>query len=200
MHTRITEVPVDDLIFELQYLRKLNQRADITNTEIESALRALLLTEPTIITPFELFSHCRLNNNYEPPTESEYESVVSEREELIEKNSNLLSLPDQETELIPDDCSVTIPVLNQADLVISTASAQITPSNPTLPSAIEKTSTNTPSPFTSIPISHQPKLPSRRVTFPHLEQPLRVTIHHLLECRQEERLGYSRHPLRRRIE
>ncbi len=166
LHTRITEVPVDDLIFELQYLRKLNQRTDISNTEIESALRALLLTEPNIITPFELFSHCQLKTNYEPPTESEYESVVSEREELIEKNSNLLPILDQETELIPDDRLVTIPVSGQADLVISTTSAPITPSNPTLPSAIEKTSTDTPSPFTSTPISHQPKLPSRRVTFP----------------------------------
>ncbi|EFX65826.1 hypothetical protein DAPPUDRAFT_332807 [Daphnia pulex] len=166
LHTRITDVPVDDLIFELQYLRKLNQREDITNTEIESALRALLLTEPTIITPFELFSHCQLKTNYEPPTESEYESVVSEREDLIEQNSNLLPLSDQETELIPDDRLVTIPVSSQVDLVISTTSAPITPSNPTLPSAIEKTSTSTPSPFTSTPISHQPKLPSRRVTFP----------------------------------
>jgi hypothetical protein len=56
LHTRITEVPVDDLIFELQYLRKLNQRTDISNTEIESALRALLLTEPTIITPLNFFT------------------------------------------------------------------------------------------------------------------------------------------------
>ncbi len=63
----------------------MNQSTDVSNTEIESALRALLLTEPTIITPFELFSHCQLKTNYEPPTESEYESVVLEREELIEK-------------------------------------------------------------------------------------------------------------------
>jgi hypothetical protein len=78
-----------------------------------------------------------------------------------------LPFPDQETELIPDDRLVTIPVSSQADLVISTTSAPITPSNPnpTLPSAIEKTSTNTPSPFTSTPISHQPQLPSRRVNF-----------------------------------
>ncbi len=77
-----------------------------------------------------------------------------------------MPIPDRETELIPDDRSVTIPVSSQADLVISTTSVPITPSNPTLPSVIEKTSTNTPSPFTSTPISHQPKLPSRRVTFP----------------------------------
>ena len=90
----------------------MNKRADITNTEVETALRALFLTEPTKITPFDLFTHCRLKTNYESPTKSDYESVLSVREGLIETNSNLLPVPNQETELNLDTLSVAVPVSN----------------------------------------------------------------------------------------
>ncbi|KAK4013849.1 hypothetical protein OUZ56_026402 [Daphnia magna] len=54
-NTRITEIPVDDLIFELQYLLRNGKKIELTNKEVGTALRALLLTEPTIFTPIELF-------------------------------------------------------------------------------------------------------------------------------------------------
>ncbi|KZS06227.1 Uncharacterized protein APZ42_030419 [Daphnia magna] len=57
-NTRIMEIPVDDLIFELQCLLRNDKKIDLTNKEVGTALRALLLTEPTIFTPIELFKHC----------------------------------------------------------------------------------------------------------------------------------------------
>jgi hypothetical protein len=58
---RITEMPRDEITFELQYLLKANRREALTDREVEYALRALLLTEPTIVTPVELFKHCNLS-------------------------------------------------------------------------------------------------------------------------------------------
>ncbi|KAK4030904.1 hypothetical protein OUZ56_024290 [Daphnia magna] len=75
-NTRITEIPVDDLIFELQYFLRKEKKIELKNKEVGTALRALLLTEPTILTPIELFKHCGLKSYYER-TDSEYESVHS---------------------------------------------------------------------------------------------------------------------------
>ncbi|KAK4006297.1 hypothetical protein OUZ56_011451 [Daphnia magna] len=125
-NTRITEIPVDDLIFELQYLlRKL------TNKEVGTALRALLLTKPTILTPIELFKHCGLKTYYES-TDSGYESVHSgeqqsrseselvpqslvilETEEESSKNSVPIKIVRAEIhtqgDQIPLDCPKSIP-------------------------------------------------------------------------------------------
>ncbi|KAI9558483.1 hypothetical protein GHT06_015270 [Daphnia sinensis] len=79
-NTRITEIPVDDPIFELQYLLRNDKKIELTNKEVGTALRALLLTEPTILTPIQLFKHCGLKSFYEN-TDSEYESVHSEKQQ-----------------------------------------------------------------------------------------------------------------------
>ncbi|KZR95505.1 Uncharacterized protein APZ42_010750, partial [Daphnia magna] len=52
------------------------KKIELTNKEVGTALRALLLTEPKILTPIELFKHCGLKAYYES-TDSEYESVHS---------------------------------------------------------------------------------------------------------------------------
>jgi hypothetical protein len=70
----MTEVPRDEIIFELQYLLKANRREALTDREIEYALRAMLLTEPTIVTPVELFKHCNLLTDYDY-SDSLYESI-----------------------------------------------------------------------------------------------------------------------------
>jgi hypothetical protein len=75
----MTEVPRDEIIFELQYLLKANRREALTDREIEYALRAMLLTEPTIVTPVELFKHCNLLTDYDY-SDSLYESRENFRE------------------------------------------------------------------------------------------------------------------------
>ncbi|KAI9551163.1 hypothetical protein GHT06_006378 [Daphnia sinensis] len=71
---------IDDLIFELQYLLRNDKKIELSNKEVGTALRALLLTEPTILTPIQLFMHCGLKSFYEN-TDSEYESVHSEEQQ-----------------------------------------------------------------------------------------------------------------------
>ncbi|XP_045034569.1 uncharacterized protein LOC123475642, partial [Daphnia magna] len=97
-NTRITEIPVDDLIFELQYLLRSEKKIELTNKEVGTALIALLLTEPTILTPIELFKHCGLKTYYES-TDSEYESVHSgEQQSRSESDLVPQSLVTLETE------------------------------------------------------------------------------------------------------
>ena len=48
----------------------------MTDREVEYALRALLLTEPIIVTPVELFKHCNLLTDYDY-SDSEYESATN---------------------------------------------------------------------------------------------------------------------------
>ncbi|KAK4030999.1 hypothetical protein OUZ56_024433 [Daphnia magna] len=105
-NTRITEIPVDDLIFELQYLLQ-----KLTNKEVGTALRALLLTEPTILTPIELFKHCGLKTYYES-TDSEYESVHSgEQQSRSESDLVSQSLVTLETEEESSKNSVPIKIV-----------------------------------------------------------------------------------------
>ena len=118
---RITEVPRDEIIFELQYLRKSNRRETLTDREVEYALRALLLTEPTIVTPVELFKHCNLLTDYDY-SDSEYESAttsVSEEGEIerILENPTVCEPSDHSlaaavnivsTQVLPDLNSITV--------------------------------------------------------------------------------------------
>ncbi|KAI9562487.1 hypothetical protein GHT06_009924 [Daphnia sinensis] len=95
-NTRITEIPVDDLIFELQYLL------------LGTALRALLLTEPTILTPIQLFKHCGLKSFYEN-TDSEYES------ETPRKNTPTKTIRAEihkQVEQVPLDNVITTPTIS----------------------------------------------------------------------------------------
>jgi hypothetical protein len=71
-------------IYELQYLLKSNRREALTaDREVEYALIALLLTEPTIVTPVELFKHCNLLTDYDY-SDSEYESAINSVSEEVE--------------------------------------------------------------------------------------------------------------------
>ncbi|KZS04860.1 Uncharacterized protein APZ42_032106 [Daphnia magna] len=64
-----------------------SQKIELTNKEVGTALRALLLTEPTILTPFELFKHCGLRSYYEI-IDSDYESVHSGEQQKEETSEN----------------------------------------------------------------------------------------------------------------
>ncbi|KAK4017119.1 hypothetical protein OUZ56_032072 [Daphnia magna] len=103
-NTRITEIPVDDLIFELQYLLRSGKKIELTNKEVGTALTALLLTEPTILTPIELFKHCGLKTYYE---------ITLETEEESSKNSVPIKIVRAEIhtqgDQIPLDCSKSTP-------------------------------------------------------------------------------------------
>ncbi|KZS02520.1 Uncharacterized protein APZ42_000415, partial [Daphnia magna] len=67
---------------------EVKKKIESTNKEVGTALRALLLTKPTILTPIELFKHCGLKTYYES-TDSEYESVHS-REQQNRSESDLV--------------------------------------------------------------------------------------------------------------
>ncbi|KAK4007303.1 hypothetical protein OUZ56_012463 [Daphnia magna] len=110
-NTRITEIPVDDLIFDLQYLLRSEKKIEFTNKEVGTALRALLLTEPTILNPIELFKHCGLKSYYES-TDSEYESVHSgEQQSRSESDLVPQSLVTLETEEETSKNSVPIKIV-----------------------------------------------------------------------------------------
>ncbi|KAK4028560.1 hypothetical protein OUZ56_021565 [Daphnia magna] len=84
---------------------------ELTNKEVGTALRALLLTEPTILTPIELFKHCGLNTYYES-TDSEYESVHSgEQQSRSESGLVPQSLVTLETEEETSKNSVPIKIV-----------------------------------------------------------------------------------------
>ncbi|KAK4045569.1 hypothetical protein OUZ56_033215 [Daphnia magna] len=77
---------------------EVKKKIELTNKEVGTALRALLLTEPTILTPIELFKHCGLKTYYES-TDSEYESVHSgEQQSRSESDLVPQSLVTLETE------------------------------------------------------------------------------------------------------
>ncbi|KAK4031093.1 hypothetical protein OUZ56_024619 [Daphnia magna] len=153
-NTRITEIPVDDLTFELQYLLRNEKKIELTNKEVGTTLRAFLLTEPTILTPIELFKHCGLRSYYES-TDSEYESVHSgeqqsrsesdlvpqslvtlETEEETPKNSVPIKIVRAEihtqVDQIPLDCpkstpsttTITCPAINHSQSSMNTQTPQ----------------------------------------------------------------------------
>ncbi|KAK4013572.1 hypothetical protein OUZ56_026125 [Daphnia magna] len=90
---------------------EVKKKIELTNKEVGTALRALLLTEPTILTPIELFKHCGLKTYYES-TDSEYESVHSgEQQNRSESDLVPQSLVTLETEEETTKNSVPIKIV-----------------------------------------------------------------------------------------
>ncbi|KAK4037490.1 hypothetical protein OUZ56_029523 [Daphnia magna] len=176
-NTRITEIPVEDLIFELQYLLRSEKKIELTNKEVGTALRALLLTKPTILTPIEFFEHCGLKTYYES-TDSEYESVHSGKQQS-RSESDLVpqSLVTLETEEESSKNSVPIKIVRaeihtQGDQ-IPLYCPKLTPSTTTITCPAvnhSQSSMNTQTPqsqLASTPCNYLPYqgLQSRKVSF-----------------------------------
>ncbi|KAK4007380.1 hypothetical protein OUZ56_012537 [Daphnia magna] len=134
---------------------------ELTNKEVGTALRALLLTKPTILTPIELLKHCGLKTYYES-TDSEYESVHSgEQQSRSESDLVPQSLVTLETEEETSSNSVPIKIVR---VEIHTQGDQI-PLD--CPKSTPSTTTITCPALASTPFNYLPYqgLQSRKVSF-----------------------------------
>ena len=63
-HKSLADIPSEELLFEVQYLRESNCRPRLTDGTVLRLLTALFQARPEITTPEELFRHLRLKTHY----------------------------------------------------------------------------------------------------------------------------------------
>ncbi|KAK4013688.1 hypothetical protein OUZ56_026240 [Daphnia magna] len=102
-----------------EYLLRSEKKVELTNKEVGTALRALLLTEPTILTPIELFKHCGLKSYYES-TDSDVPIKIVRAEIHTQGDQIPLDCP----KLTPSTTTITCPAVNHSESSMNTQTPQ----------------------------------------------------------------------------
>jgi hypothetical protein len=74
------DVPWDELLFEFKHHLLINHRAAFSDDFLLEALRALLVTNPEIETPVQLFNLLELQTNYSPLTSPSSEAPAKQQQ------------------------------------------------------------------------------------------------------------------------